>query len=138
MDINSLIDKAGEALQFAYAPYSNFKVGAALLLKNGEIYTGCNIENKSFTPTVCAERTAIFKAVSEGNMSFEKIVVITEDVNPSPPCGVCLQVLSEFVEPEFPVIICNTQGTILKYNFSKLLGVPFQPINAIGKKEINS
>ena len=85
-NVDKLIDLAKDARTRAYAPYSGFKVGAALLCADGTIYTGCNIENISFTPTVCAERTAIFKAISEGNKKFSKISVVTGDSKPSPPC----------------------------------------------------
>ncbi len=105
-----LIAKAIEQLAFSYTPYSNFKVGAALLSKNGTIYTGCNIENAAYTPTNCAERTAFFKAVSEGVKEFQAICVVGGKdgvlTEYAPPCGVCRQVMMEFCNPEkFQVIL---------------------------------
>lgn len=124
MDINKkLINLAIEARKKAYTPYSKFKVGACLLCKNGEIYTGCNIENASLTPTVCAERTAIFKAISEGNINFEKIVVIggkNEKLNDfCAPCGVCRQVISEFANDNFEIILAINENNYKVYNFRK-------------------
>ncbi len=124
MDINKkLINLAIEARKKAYTPYSKFKVGACLLCKNGEIYTGCNIENASLTPTVCAERTAIFKAISEGNINFEKIVVVggkNEKLNDfCAPCGVCRQVISEFVNDNFEIILAINENNYKVYNFRK-------------------
>ncbi|MBQ8310864.1 MAG: cytidine deaminase [Clostridia bacterium] len=102
---------AGEARQKAYAPYSGFCVGAALLGESGKVYTGCNIENTAFSPTVCAERTAIFKAVSEGERSFSAIAVTGGKAGDAPsyctPCGVCRQVLAEFCGADFRVLLGN-------------------------------
>ena len=104
MDDRALIKAAFEAMQRAYAPYSRHKVGAALLLGSGEVVTGCNIENAAYGPTVCAERTAIFKAVSEGHSDFIKIAVVGgkdgKVENHSFPCGVCRQVMAEFCAPD--------------------------------------
>ncbi len=124
MDINKkLINLAIEARKKAYTPYSKFKVGACLLCKNGEIYTGCNIENASLTPTVCAERTAIFKAISEENKDFKKIVVVggkNEELNDfCAPCGVCRQVISEFVNDNFEIILAINENNYKIYNFRK-------------------
>ena len=113
----TLWNKALEARNFAYAPYSNYKVGAALLDKKGNIYSGCNIENIAYTPTICAERTAIFKAISDGEQEFEAIAVVTEDG--ATPCGVCRQVMCEF--GELAIIIGNTKGIIKTYNLKELL-----------------
>ena len=128
--IEKLIDTAIEQLKFSYAPYSNFKVGAALLAKNGMVYTGCNIENAAFTPTNCAERTAFFKAVSEGVHEFDAICivggkggVVTEY---APPCGVCRQVMMEFCDPEtFRIILMNGAGEIREYLLKELLPLGF-------------
>ena len=102
--VEKLIDTAIEQLKFSYTPYSNFKVGAALLTKSGKIYTGCNIENASYTPTNCAERTAFFKAVSEGVKEFQAICVVGGRdgvlTGYAAPCGVCRQVMMEFCDPE--------------------------------------
>ena len=125
-----LIDKALEMVEYSYTPYSGFKVGAALLAKNGTVYGGCNIENASFTPTSCAERTAFCKAVSEGVTEFDAIAVVGgKDGNITEytaPCGVCRQVMMEFCDPEtFLVIVAidrdryrvNTLKEILPYGF---------------------
>ena len=121
-DINqTLVEAAIDATKFAYVPYSNFKVGAAILADNGKIYTGCNIENASYSPTNCAERTAIFKAVSEGVTKFKKIAVVGGPngnlENYCPPCGVCRQVISEFADEEFELILGTSKNTYTVYNF---------------------
>ena len=121
-DINqTLVEAAIEATKFAYVPYSNFTVGAAILADNGTIYTGCNIENASYSPTNCAERTAIFKAVSEGVTKFKKIAVVGGPngnlENYCPPCGVCRQVISEFADEEFELILGTSKNKYAVYNF---------------------
>ena len=121
-DINEVLVKAAiDATKYAYVPYSNFKVGAAILAENGKIYTGCNIENASYSPTNCAERTAIFKAVSEGVTKFKKIAVVGGPngnlENYCPPCGVCRQVISEFAEEDFELILGTSENTYAIYNF---------------------
>ena len=121
-DINEVLVKAAiDATKYAYVPYSNFKVGAAILAKNGKIYTGCNIENASYSPTNCAERTAIFKAVSEGVTKFKKIAVVGGPngnlKNYCPPCGVCRQVISEFADEDFELILGTSENTYAIYNF---------------------
>ena len=134
MTPNELIKKAYEAQKFSYSPYSGFQVGAALLTKSGKVYTGCNIENAAFSPTNCAERTAVFKAVSEGETSFEAIAVVgnkkdapQEEWEFCTPCGVCRQVLLEFVDPqEFEVIIGKGEE-IRKFTLSQLLPESFSP-----------
>ena len=116
----------------AYCPYSDFAVGAALLCADGSVYTGCNIENSAFSPTVCAERTAVFKAVSEGKTAFVKIAVVGGAAdsgvsNYCPPCGVCRQVLKEFCNPDFEIIVAinendykvMTLAEILPFSFDK-------------------
>lgn len=107
MEIQALIMKAIEAKEYAYVPYSHFRVGAALLTKSGKVYTGCNIENVSFGATNCAERTAVFKAVSEGEREFEKIVINGDHGDYLPPCGICRQVLLEFADASLQVILAN-------------------------------
>ena len=102
-----LIDAAIAASRHAYMPYSNYRVGAALLTADGEVYGGCNIESVSFTPTVCAERTAVFKAVSEGHREFSAIAVVTRDAGS--PCGVCRQMMYEFA-PDLRVILADLDG----------------------------
>lgn len=107
MEIQALIMKAIEAKEYAYVPYSHFRVGAALLTKSGKVYTGCNIENVSFGATNCAERTAVFKAVSEGEREFEKIVINGDHGDYLPPCGICRQVLLEFADASLQIILAN-------------------------------
>lgn len=119
-----LIGKAREALNNAYCPYSKYRVGAAVLTEKGNIYTGCNIENGCYGATNCAERTAVFKAVSEGERSFTAIAVFTDEGNPPPfPCGICRQVLTEFCAPDMPVIIYDGEKSV--YNFTLEELVPF-------------
>ena len=107
-----LIKKAIEARKFSYSPYSGFQVGAALQCKDGTVYTGCNVENAAYGPSNCAERTAVFKAVSEGKREFERIAIVGglegESVAPT-PCGVCRQVLSEFCGPSFEVVMAKSE-----------------------------
>ena len=117
---SQLIETAIEQLKYSYTPYSGFKVGAALLAKNGTVYTGCNIENASYSPTNCAERTAFFKAVSEGERSFVAIAIVGGPENTvsglCTPCGVCRQVMAEFCDKNFEVIL----GTPEKHNVYSL------------------
>ncbi len=134
--IKKLIDEAFKAREFAYTPYSNFKVGAALLGKSGKVYRGCNIENAAFSPTNCAERTALFKAVSEGERDFIAIAVVGgvdgKNYFIAPPCGVCRQALVEFTEPEkFLVILANSVDEYEIIKLSELLPKYFS------KKEID-
>ena len=120
---------AVKAMDNAYAPYSGYCVGAALLAENGKVYTGCNIENAAYSPTVCAERTAIFKAVSEGERDFFAIAVaggkdgVIEGV--FPPCGVCRQVMAEFCKEDFIVLLVKCGGEYEKYTLSELLPLSF-------------
>ena len=123
--ISELIEKANEARRYAYTPYSEFKVGAALLLSDGEIVTGCNIENAAFGPTNCAERTAFFKAISEGKMHFEGIAVVggKKDVPDTFafPCGVCRQVMKEFCKDDFLIIVARSKEDYQTYTLGQLL-----------------
>ncbi|MEE4194658.1 MAG: cytidine deaminase [Anaerolineae bacterium] len=120
-----LISAANEARKNAYVPYSDYRVGAALLTADGEIITGCNIENSSYTPTVCAERVAIFKAVSEGKKEFKAIAVVTD--NGGSPCGVCRQVMGEFML-EGTVLIADKEERLLEeMTVSALLPLAFTP-----------
>jgi cytidine deaminase len=121
-----LLKQAIQAREYAYAPYSHYKVGAALLTRSGKIYTGCNIENAGYTPSVCAERTAIFKAVSEGEMDFVAIAVATS--NGGAPCGVCRQVIREF-STNLAVIIGNIEGEYQFLTLADLLPYSFGPEN---------
>ena len=130
----SLVKKAYEAQKFSYSPYSGFQVGAALLTQNGKVYTGCNIENAAFSPTNCAERTAVFKAVSEGETQFQAIAIVgnkkgapEEEWEFCTPCGVCRQVLLEFVDPQKFEILLGKGKEIRKFTLSQLLPESFSP-----------
>ena len=125
MDIKNLINKAIEAKEKAYAPYSKFKVGSAVLTKDGKIYTGCNIESASYTPTICAERTAISKAVSEGDREFEAIAIVGSS-DYTFPCGVCRQVIREFSK-DIKVIVANNTDEYKIFELEKLLPNSFGP-----------
>lgn len=135
MDRRELIDIALEARQMAYTPYSHHKVGAALLTKGGKVYRGCNIESASYTPSNCAERTAFFKAVSEGEREFEAIAIVGgfEDspvLRLCAPCGVCRQVMMEFCDPEtFEIILCDEKDELHTYKLEELLPLGFGPTN---------
>ncbi len=118
MDDKELARSASEARENAYAPYSGFRVGAALLTRSGRVYTGANVENASYGLSVCAERVAAFKAVSEGEREFEAIAVATD--NGVLPCGACRQVLNEF-GPDMRVIVANADGTMRTYRLRDLL-----------------
>lgn len=108
-----LLEKAKEAAARAYAPYSGYKVGAALRCTDGTIFTGCNVENASFSLTICAERTAVFKAISEGYRNYEAIAIYVDSETLFPPCGACRQVLHEF-SPELRVIYASKSETYIK------------------------
>lgn len=134
MENEQLIQKAMEARELSYSPYSGFAVGAALLAENGEIYTGCNIENASFTPTNCAERTAFFKAVSEGVKKFKKIAVVGGRkgalTEVCAPCGVCRQVMREFCNPkDFQIILAVSEKEYQVYSLEQMLFMSFGPEN---------
>ncbi len=127
-----LIDRAEEALAYAYAPYSHFHVGAALFGADGKVWSGCNIENASFTAGICAERTALFKAVSEGQIRFRALVVVGQHEGESTlteeftaPCGVCRQALSEFCPSDMPVILVNAEDEVMEYTLGELLPAAF-------------
>lgn len=130
MEYRELIAAAVKAKESAYAPYSKFRVGAALLTKGGKIYTGCNIENVSFSATNCAERTAVFKAVSEGEKEFEAIVVNGDNNDYLPPCGICRQVLAEFCDLDtFVVILANSEHDYRVTTLGELLPAAFLKLN---------
>ena len=134
--IEKLIDTAIEQLKFSYTPYSNFKVGAALLAKNGEIFTGSNIENASYTPTNCAERTAFFKAVSEGVREFRAICIVGGKdgklTEYTAPCGVCRQVMMEFCDPKtFQIILAVDKERYEIYTLEELMPLGFGPLNLV-------
>ena len=124
-----LIELAKQASENSYSPYSKFKVGAALLCKDGTVFLGCNVENVSFGATNCAERTAIFAAIINGHRDFSKIAVVGisdgKINNFTPPCGICRQVLSEFCKGDFEIILTDKNG-IKKLSLSELLPFPFE------------
>ena len=120
-----LILKAREARGRAYAPYSRFRVGAALLAANGSIYTGCNVENASYGAACCAERSAVFAAVADGQTAFVCLAVAGSGPGYITPCGICRQVLSEFAGDDFPVLLC-AQNDYKKVTLSKLLPFAFR------------
>ena len=131
MDVKELALTAINAMNAAYAPYSGYRVGAALLTASGRVYTGCNIENASYTPTVCAERTAVFKAVSEGERDFAMLAVAGgkdgEVTGTFPPCGVCRQVLVEFCSPDMPIILVkDADGNGEMLTLGELLPMAFK------------
>ncbi|MFL5814332.1 MAG: cytidine deaminase [Bdellovibrionia bacterium] len=126
--VRELIKAATAARKRSYSPYSKHKVGAAIRLKNGEIFTGCNIENSSYGGTVCAERTAIFKAVSEnGKIKVAEVAVVTDSAYPWPPCGFCRQVIAEFASPEIPLYAANLQGDVRVQRFGDIMPDAFTP-----------
>lgn len=120
-----LINYAKKAMNNAYAPYSNFCVGAALLTNDGTVYTGCNIENSSFGATICAERTAAVKAVSEGHRRFTKIAIVSKAGDYTYPCGICRQFLSEFSDENMEFIFEGKDGTILTKSIKDILPYAF-------------
>lgn len=121
MERNRLIEAAKKARERAYVPYSKFKVGAALLTKNGEIYHGCNIENAAYSMCNCAERTALFNAYSEGESEFAALCVVADTKRPVPPCGACRQVMSELCPGDMKVVLTNLQGDIEEMTVQQLL-----------------
>lgn len=125
MNKKELIRKALEAKKMAYVPYSKFHVGAALITEDNQVYTGCNIEIASYSPTLCAERTAIFKAISEGHRVIKAIAVVG-DANPTYPCGVCRQVIREFGKDAI-IIVANSEDDYKEYTLDELLPNSFGP-----------
>ena len=130
MDNRELINEALDARNNSYSPYSEFAVGAALLAKDGRVFKGCNVENGAYGPSICAERVAFFKAVSEGIMEFEKIAVLGgpagKDISSfCPPCGVCRQVMSEFCKDDFEIILFDGSN-IAQYTMKELLPLAFE------------
>jgi cytidine deaminase len=123
-----LLKLAAEARDHSYSPYSHYSVGAALLTKDGKIYQGCNIENASFTPTICAERTAFFKAIFDGVRDFAAIAVIGTGEMPAYPCGVCRQVMAEFCDGDFIIITSNRDGSeVVTETLDRMLPHRFGP-----------
>lgn len=124
MTDEELILQAKDAMRFAYAPYSHFRVGAAVVTEDGKVFKGCNIENASYGATNCAERTAIFKAVSEGYRRLEKIAIVASSGDYAPPCGICRQVLAEFM-PEGKVLLDSDKKGMVTYTVRELLPISF-------------
>lgn len=131
MTDKELVLKAIESMKNSYSPYSNFRVGASLLTESGKVYTGCNIENVAFGPTVCAERVAFFKAISEGEKNFSKIAVVGGKdgiiSSSTPPCGVCRQVMREFCNDNFEILIVRENKNYEKVLLKDLLPNSFKP-----------
>jgi len=127
-DEEKLIAAARQARERAHAPFSEFRVGAAVRTKSGRTFGGCNVENASYGLTICAERVAIFKAISEGEREFEAIAVVTDTDTLTPPCGACRQIIWEFCG-DVPVILANLKGKVERESSAKLLPRPFDSSN---------
>ncbi|MCA0970387.1 cytidine deaminase [Halobacillus litoralis] len=125
MNQKQLIEEAKKMTEMTYTPYSKFPVGAALLTEDGKVYTGCNIENAAYPVTCCAERVAIFKAISEGDYKFSQIAVVADTKRPVPPCGSCRQVMSEFFGPETLIHTSNLEGETKTLTMEELLPYSF-------------
>ncbi|MCH5152584.1 MAG: cytidine deaminase [Clostridiales bacterium] len=136
IDYKKLVKEAYEAQKFAYIPYSHWAVGAALLTKDGKIYRGCNIESSTFSPTNCAERTAFFKAVSEGERDFVAIAIVGNDINTPigkgdfcPPCGVCRQVMTEFCPGDFEIVLAKGYDDYEVHTLAELMPLVSLPLS---------
>ncbi|MCR2820431.1 cytidine deaminase [Lederbergia panacisoli] len=127
MNQEQLVQEAAKAKENAYVPYSHFPVGAALLTNDGKVYHGCNIENAAYSVVNCAERTAIFKAVSEGDKDFVMLAVIADTERPVPPCGACRQVIAELCPKNMKVVLANKKGDIKELTVEELLPFAFSP-----------
>lgn len=126
MDKQQLMERAKSARELAYVPYSKFPVGAALLAGDGSVFGGCNIENSAYSMANCAERTAFFKAISEGQRDFKALAVVADTPGPVSPCGACRQVIAEFCDGSMPVYLTNMQGDVLETTVSALLPGAFK------------
>ena len=132
ISMDELFAEARKAADFAYAPYSKFRVGAALLAADGTVFSGCNVENRSFGLTICAERNAVVKAVSSGRLSFRALAISTPDSEiPVGPCGACRQVLSEFMEPSSPVLFGGSGNEKVQTTLGVLY--PFDSLHDLGQ-----
>lgn len=125
IDWDALVARAKSVRELAYAPYSDFKVGASLLMADGRIYDGCNVENRGYGLTICAERTAIVSAIAAGNRTPKAIAVVTDTRPSSPPCGMCLDTLAEFADPELPIALANLDGEREVLRLGDLFPRPF-------------
>lgn len=126
MDWTELIDSAKAVRARAYCPYSKFQVGSAILAEDGTVFIGCNVENRTFGLTVCAERVAVLSAVAQGHRKLAAVAVVTDTDPPSPPCGQCLEVLTEFGRPDLPILLANVEGVSQEYRLSDFLPHPFE------------
>lgn len=124
--IKELINKAIQAREKSYSPYSNFKVGASVMGESGKIYSGCNIENAAYSPTICAERVAIFKAISNGEREIKKIALIGSTDSFTYPCGVCRQVMTEFASDDFEIIVAKNIEEYVSYSLDDLMPNSFR------------
>lgn len=127
MNNEQLIAEAKIARDRAYVPYSKFGVGAALLTEDGKVYHGCNIENAAYSMCNCAERTALFKAYSEGDKNYKMLAVVADTDRPVPPCGACRQVISELCPPDMKVVLSNLKGDIQELTVAEILPGAFSP-----------
>jgi cytidine deaminase len=127
LNIETLIEESKKAREKAYVPYSKFGVGAALLTTDGKVYHGCNIENAAYSMCNCAERTALFKAYSEGDRDFTMLAVVADTDRPCSPCGACRQVISELCPKDMKVVLTNLKGDILEVTVAELLPGAFSP-----------
>ena len=133
MNIEQLIEEAKKARDKAYVPYSKFGVGAALLTNDGKVYQGCNIENAAYSMCNCAERTALFKAYSEGDRDFQMMAVVADTDRPCSPCGACRQVISELCPSDMKIILTNLKGDVQELTVAELLPGAFSPEDLNGK-----
>lgn len=133
MTTEELLEEAIKIRDHAYVPYSTFQVGAALLTKSGKVYTGCNIENASYPVSCCAERVAIFKAISEGENEFQELAVAANSPRPVPPCGSCRQVMSEFFPKDFHVHLTNLKKEVKSFTMEELLPFSFETDDLVAK-----
>lgn len=127
MNIEKLIEESKKAREKAYVPYSKFGVGAALLTTDGKVYHGCNIENAAYSMCNCAERTALFKAYSEGDRDFEMLAIVADTDRPCSPCGACRQVISELCSQDMKVVLTNLKGDVKEITVAELLPGAFSP-----------
>ncbi|CDQ19539.1 cytidine deaminase [Halobacillus karajensis] len=125
MEMKQLINEAKQIRDKAYTPYSKFPVGAALLTENGDLYTGCNIENAAYPVTCCAERVAIFKAIADGHYKFKNLAVVADTKRPVPPCGSCRQVMSEFFDSDVEIYTTNLHGDTKTFTMEEILPFSF-------------
>jgi cytidine deaminase len=133
MNRDQLLKEALDAREGAYVPYSHFKVGAALLTNEGKVYKGFNIENAAYSMCMCAERTALFKAFSEGDKNYKAMAVVADSDRPVPPCGACRQVISELCSPSMKVYLTNLKGNVQEITVEELLPGAFSPEDLHGK-----